>query len=86
MTDTEAVDTTREGWTLLANYARIIAMLPLETWLEAINRAEAVGPIVDPTLWIKANGNMADVKRLIQAAMPLKRFVMSVQPKPGGAA
>ncbi len=80
MNDDEAVDATRAGWDLLAMYARNIAILPLEDWLQAMDRAETVAPMIDPTLYIRAHRSMAEVRKMIEAAMPLKRFVLKMQP------
>lgn len=47
--------------------AQIVNELPLREFIAAGRRSEAIGPIVDPTLWIKASANLADVIRLAEA-------------------
>ena len=56
--------------------AQIAAGLPLEEMLKQIGRAETLGPILDPTLWIKGSTKLSQVKALVQAAMPLKRELL----------
>ena len=52
-------------------------LLPLAEWLRAINRAETVGPILDPTLYREYLNSPKSVaiKELIEAAIPLKAVV-----------
>lgn len=47
--------------------AGIVREIPLDDFLAMIDRAETIGPIVDPTLYIKAGKNLAKVKRLASA-------------------
>lgn len=46
----------------------LMARLPLEEFLEDINRAETVGPIVDPTLYIQGREPLSQIKSLAEAA------------------
>lgn len=79
LSDNELVEQTRMDWQLLASQARVIAMLPLEDWLAAIERSHALGPILDPTLWREANEKMDEVAEMIRAALPLKHYVIKKQ-------
>jgi hypothetical protein len=76
------VDTMKEGFGELLTWARIIAMLPLEEWLNLLNRAESIGPIVDPTLFREYiySDKPKILKSIIEAAIPLKRAVLAAQP------
>lgn len=85
MTDKQAVDTTTQGWDLLMSQARIIAMLPLEDWINAMNRADSLGIMIDPTLWIKGHKKMDKIREVIEAALPLKRCVLKLQKELAGA-
>lgn len=83
MRDLQAVEATREGWDAFLAAARLIASLPLEEWLAAFERAEALGPILDPTLY---RDYLHDPQRrgetlqgLFTAALPLKAAVRSAQ-------
>lgn len=79
MTDAEAVEATKQGWSLLAEWSSMVSMLPLEDWLCAIDRAETIGPIAHADLWRYSHASLADVKELIEAAMPLKQKVLKMQ-------
>jgi len=52
--------------------AGIIAQLDLPKVLEAISLADAAGPILDPTLYMKGHAKLAEVRRLVEAALPLR--------------
>lgn len=82
MKDAEAVKLTQEGFELLCSHARIIAMLPLEDWLQALEHAETVGPILDPTLYREYlySKKPEILKGIIRAAITLKQEVLKAQP------
>lgn len=62
---TAAVNTTQIAAGLLLN-------VDLAGMLAAMGRAEALGPILDPTLYQQASGRMEAQRRLIEAALPLQ--------------
>jgi hypothetical protein len=72
-----------DGWNVLIGQAKIIAMLPLEEWISAFERAESLGPILDPTLYRdyiydpEEKGEL--LKDLIRSAIPLKREILKLQ-------
>lgn len=84
------VEDMHEGWNILISQARIIAMLPLEEWLQAFERAETLGPILDPTLYRDyiydpdEKGEL--LKELIRSAIPLKREIRKLQERYSKAA
>ena len=47
-------------------------MLPLEAWLRGLNRAESIGPIIDPTLAKEyfASDKPEILKDIIEKAIP----------------
>lgn len=51
----------------------ILARHDLDEILRDIERAETLGPIVDPTLWTEKYRQLKEDKALIQAALPLYR-------------
>lgn len=51
--------------------ARLLAEVPLDEMLAAIERAETTGPILDPTLWREKGRAMREDKALLEAARPL---------------
>lgn len=81
--DQQAISALQDGWDLLMNNARIIAMLPLEDWILQFAKADAIAPIVDPTLYREYiySGKGEIIKSIIEAAIPLKAAVLKAQPK-----
>jgi hypothetical protein len=86
--DQENIQCMLDGWDLLFSQAKIIAMLPLEDWLEAFDRAEILGPILDPTLfyrdYIYDKEKGESIKAVIRAAIPLKQKILELQEKYAG--
>jgi hypothetical protein len=52
----------------------MIKPLKLREFLNRIERAESVGPVLDPTLYREAMDKMASVKRIAAAALELQRI------------
>ena len=65
---------------LLAQGA-IIALLPIEKWIEDLNRMDTIGPILDPTLYKKYldSGREQPTKALLTAALRFKLAVLDLQ-------
>ena len=88
-TGKETMEAMHGGWNILISQAKIIATLPLEEWLEAFERAETLGPILDPTLYREyiydpeEKGEL--LKDLIRSAVPLKREIQKLQKRFSGA-
>ena len=78
----DPVELTKEGFEILCLWSRNIAMLPLEEWDASFERAESVGAILDPTLFRKYlySEKAALIRKLIQAAIPLKQLILEAQP------
>lgn len=57
----------------ILNTAKTIAGLDLPGFLAQINRAEAVSPMIDPTMYRKAQDNLQAIKKLAQALLPVKK-------------
>ena len=53
--------------------ASIVLNLPLDQMLADIAHAEAVGPIVDPTLWIRGHEKLEQVRELAEAVLQVQR-------------
>lgn len=51
--------------------ARIMATLEIDKLLESISKADAVAPLVDPTLWMQKRDAMLQDRELLNAARPL---------------
>src|ERR1700674_4580087 len=74
--------TAEEYQTTVASCALVGSMLTqydLPKILQMIGRAETVGPMVDPTLWIKKHEAMGEDKKLLEAALPLWRWAKEQQ-------
>jgi hypothetical protein len=56
--------------------ADLVRDLPLAEFLSAIARADSIGPIVDPTLWMRGHENMHKIE---QMAAGLRKFQTAVR-------
>jgi hypothetical protein len=54
---------------------QMLNQFDLAKLIDAINRAESTGPILNPTLWIQKSQAMAQDKQLIEAALPLWKLI-----------
>lgn len=52
--------------------AQLLLPLDLDRFLQAINHAETVAPILDPTLWIRGSRKLEQVKELAEAARKMQ--------------
>lgn len=68
MTDEEYQFTQNHLMTL----AHLSRAVDITGFLERISLAETVGPILDPTLYLKASSNLHNLKRLAQALRPFQ--------------
>jgi hypothetical protein len=57
----------------LTIFAGLIQKLDLSGFLTAINHADTVGPIVDPTLYMKGSSNMHKIERIARAAQAFQK-------------
>jgi hypothetical protein len=80
--NTEKLQITQEGFETLCLWARNIALLPLEEWDEALEKAESIGYIINPTLYREFiySKKALFIRRLIKAAIPLKKLILEAQP------
>jgi hypothetical protein len=60
--------------------AHIVRGIPLAAMLNAISRADSIGPIVDPTLWMHGHQNMHKIERLASALRKFQAVVEEVMP------
>ena len=60
----------------LGQIAEIVRDLPLNEFLEAITKAETVGPILEPTLYRQSYRKVENVKKL---AIALREFQKAVR-------
>lgn len=50
---------------------KLISAFDLPGMLTSIDRADSIGPLIDPTLWIKNSKAMREDREIIEAALPL---------------
>lgn len=81
MTNQESVRETQEGWAFVMQQGALLALMPIEDWLTAFERAETLGPILDPTLYrnylYSSKGDV--IKEVLAAAMVFKRAILKAQ-------
>lgn len=61
------------------------ALIDFQDMIDAMNKADAVGPILDPTLWMRGADNMNDIRTITvafrdfvtKAEAPLHRLEVS---------
>lgn len=57
----------------LTECAGKISLLNIEGFLMEIHKAETLCPMIDPTMYEKAEANLAALRKLAQAAVPMQR-------------
>jgi hypothetical protein len=62
--------------------ASILAPYDVPRLLRAIDHADAVGPILNPTLWIQKQGAMGEDREVLEAALPLWRLTKKLSKMP----
>lgn len=61
-------------------YRQLLAFdIDIDGFLVRISKADAIGPILDPTLYIKASGNLTQIKNMAQALAPAIKFVKELK-------
>jgi hypothetical protein len=60
--------------------ARLLAVHDIPKLLEAINHADAVGAILDPTLFRSKAQAMHEERDILRAALALRKFAPEVSP------
>jgi hypothetical protein len=68
MTDEEYTQTQAQ----LILIAQLASQLDLDGFLERINQAETLAPILDPTLYMRGGQKLSQVKRLAQSLRPFQ--------------
>jgi hypothetical protein len=74
MTDEEYLSTQHQ----LTALARMVAEMDLAGFISRISYAEGVGPILDPTLYMKAIDNLQKIKRLAVGASKFQKAALEV--------
>ena len=66
---------------LLGSQAAIISELPIADCINSLNRAETVGPILDPTLMQRylRSTNSRDIPELLHAALEFQKAIIKIK-------
>ena len=81
MSDEDAIKATQDGWTFVFQQGAMLAMMPIEDWLDAFDKADAIAPITDPTLYrdYLYSGRGEIIKDVLRAALIFKNAVLKAQ-------
>lgn len=59
--------------------AGLLKDVPTDELLNAMSRADTLGPILNPTLWMAASPNMRLLERIVQAAHDFRVVILRIQ-------
>jgi hypothetical protein len=73
----------KDGMGLLMQQGALIAMFPVEKWLEDLGRSETIAGIVDPTLYrdYPYSEKPEVIKDVLRAAIKFKAVILAAQEK-----
>jgi hypothetical protein len=74
MMDEAAIAEYQSAIVTVVTCARLLATHDIPALLAAIETADSVGPILDPTMWRAKKPAMDEDKQMLQAALPLWRL------------
>lgn len=63
----------------------ILSIHDIEGIIKDIDRADVIGPFLDPTLWMNKNKSMMEDKEVFEAALPLIRKFKEIREMIGNA-
>ncbi|MGH9462021.1 MAG: hypothetical protein ACRD1X_12430 [Vicinamibacteria bacterium] len=69
----------RDNLIMVLTSARTLLLVDVPDLLNRISRAETLGPLLDPTLWIRNHQAMEEDKELLEAALPLYNLAKMLQ-------
>lgn len=70
------IETYRAAVTACVMAGQLLAMHDLPKLIRDIDRADAVGPLLNPTLWIQKNQAMKQDRAVLAAALDLRAIVI----------
>jgi hypothetical protein len=76
-----AVLSIQEGWDFIFQQGALLTLFPIEDWLDELNRADTIAPILDPSAYrdYLYSGKGELIKDLLCAALTFKRAVLKAQ-------
>lgn len=80
----EAIETYQTAVLAVHVAAKMLAQHDLPRLLADIAKANAIGPLLDPTLWRDKNRAMLEDREALQAALPLYRLGKKLEEVRGG--
>lgn len=77
----ESVASMMEGFEFVMRQGAMLALLPIEEWLAAFDRADAIAPILDPTLYREYlySGKAKILLEVLNAALVFKQAIVQAQ-------
>jgi hypothetical protein len=71
----------QDGWDLVMQFGAMIAQLPIEEWLQRLEGADSIAPILDPTLYREYlhSGKGELIKGVLRGAATFKRSIVAAQ-------
>lgn len=57
---------------------QLLTLHDLPRILAEMDRADSLGPILDPTLWSRKHKAMAEDRKVVAAALPLRKLVLAL--------
>jgi len=69
----------RQHLTTIVMAARALVDVPVDEMLRMIDRADSLGPILNPTLWIQRNKAMHEDAEMLRAAQPLIAYARTLR-------
>lgn len=64
------------------NLAYLVQLLKIQDVLQAMTRAETLGPILDPTTYLKAATSLEWQKRTVEAALQFQQAIEEIASDP----
>jgi len=68
------IETYRQAVLAAMHAGRMLRQYDIPGIVAAIDKANALGPFLDPTLWMQKQEAMSEDKALLEAALPLWNF------------
>jgi hypothetical protein len=81
VTDQEAINVMTDGWSFVMQQGAMLALMPIEDWIEALDNANTLAPVLDPTLYLKSvySDKPRLIREVLEGAMVFKRAILKVQ-------
>lgn len=75
------VSSAQEDWKIIFQQGALIAMFPIEEWLEGFSRVDTIAPILDPTAYrdYLYSGKGELIQDVLRAALAFKRAILEAQ-------